>query len=123
MRGYREAAKSLPPQFAPFSTRELEINAVQKNTKKEQHATNKLQKRLRRNVGEGIADFNMIEEGDRIMVCLLAAKIAILTLEILRNLQQSALINFSMVAVNPIKSSRVSEHILPAYLEQLRRRI
>ena len=41
----------------------------QKNTKKEIYNLNKLQKRLRRNVGEAIADFNMIEEGDRIMVC------------------------------------------------------
>ncbi|MDU7670351.1 MAG: tRNA 2-thiocytidine(32) synthetase TtcA, partial [Escherichia coli] len=40
----------------------------QKNTKKEIYNLNKLQKRLRRNVGEAIADFNMIEEGDRIMV-------------------------------------------------------
>lgn len=41
----------------------------QQITKKEQYNLNKLQKRLRRNVGEAIADFNMIEEGDRIMVC------------------------------------------------------
>ncbi|MDA4578882.1 tRNA 2-thiocytidine(32) synthetase TtcA, partial [Escherichia coli] len=42
----------------------------QQITKKEQYNLNKLQKRLRRNVGEAIADFNMIEEGDRIMVCI-----------------------------------------------------
>ncbi len=49
----------------------------QEVTKKEQYNLNKLQKRLRRNVGEAIADFNMIEEGDRIMVCLSVAKTAI----------------------------------------------
>lgn len=86
----------------------------------EKYEFNKLQKKLRSGMGRAIADFNMIEDGDRIMVCLSGGKDSYTMLSILQSLQKNAPINFELVAVNlDQKQPGFPEHVLPEYLEQL----
>lgn len=88
--------------------------------KKQQTEFNKLQKRLRRNIGQAIADFNMIEEGDRVMVCLSGGKDSYTMLDILLSLQHNAPIEFELFAVNlDQKQPGFPEHVLPGYLESI----
>ncbi len=81
---------------------------------------NRLQKNLRRECGRAIADFNMIEEGDLVMVCLSGGKDSYVMLDILLNLQKHAPIKFGIHAVNmDQKQPGFPEHVLPEYLESI----
>jgi len=81
---------------------------------------NRLQKKLRHEVGRAIKDFGMIEEGDKVMVCLSGGADSYTMLDILQILQKRAPISFELVVVNlDQKQPDFPEHVLPEYLEQV----
>lgn len=97
-----------------------QIQDTESNLKDQKTEFNKLHKRIRRDAGRAISDFNMIEDGDRIMVCLSGGKDSYTMLDILLSLQKSAPIKFDVVAVNlDQKQPGFPEHILPSYLDKL----
>lgn len=92
----------------------------QQDVIKESPEFNKLEKKLRRNVGNAIVDYNMIEESDVVMACISGGKDSFAMLDILLKLKKSAPIKFDVIAVNlDQKQPGFPEHVLPEYFEAL----
>lgn len=99
---------------------DLQTQPPSSDDRKQRLEVNKLHKRLRRNVGNAIVDYNMIEEGDVVMACISGGKDSFAMLDILLHLQTTAPIKFEVVAVNmDQKQPGFPEHVLPEYFESI----